>query len=35
MNANPFVATWTIDASLNDPDVTTDFDKLESGAARW
>ena len=31
MNANPFVGTWTYRRLLNDPDVTTDFDKLEFG----
>lgn len=31
MNANPFVGTWTYRSLLNDPDVTTDFDKLEFG----
>ena len=31
MNVNPFVGTWTYRSLLNDPDVTTDFDKLEFG----
>lgn len=31
MNANPFVGTWTYRSLLNDPNVTTDFDKLEFG----
>ncbi|MGH8565986.1 MAG: hypothetical protein ACREXW_18620 [Gammaproteobacteria bacterium] len=31
MNANPFVGTWTYRSLLNDPDVATDFDKLEFG----
>jgi hypothetical protein len=31
MNADPFVGTWTYRSLLNDPDVTTDFDKLEFG----
>lgn len=30
---NPFVGKWTYRSLLNDPDVTTDFDKLEFGRA--
>lgn len=28
---NPFAGTWTYRSLLNDPDVNTDFDKLEFG----
>lgn len=28
---NPFVGSWTYRSLLNDPDVNTDFDKLEFG----
>lgn len=31
MTNNPFLGTWTYRSLLNDPDVTTDFDKLEFG----
>lgn len=31
MSDNPFVGTWTYRSLLNDPDVNTDFDKLEFG----
>lgn len=31
MNGNPFIGTWTYRSLLNEPDVTTDFDKLEFG----
>lgn len=31
MKDNPFVGTWTYRSLLNEPDVTTDFDKLEFG----
>lgn len=31
MSANPFVGSWTYRSLLNDPDVGTDFDKLEFG----
>lgn len=31
MSDNPFVGTWTYRSLLNDPDVSTDFDKLEFG----
>jgi len=30
-NENPFVGSWTYRSLLNDPDVNTDFDKLEFG----
>lgn len=33
MNTNPFVGTWTYRSLLNDPDVNTDFNKLEFGRA--
>jgi hypothetical protein len=32
MSDNPFVGTWTYRSLLNDPDVNTDFDKLEFGS---
>jgi hypothetical protein len=31
MTVNPFVGTWIYRSLLNDPDITTDFDKLEFG----
>ncbi|HYH45781.1 MAG TPA: hypothetical protein VEG34_08845 [Thermoanaerobaculia bacterium] len=31
MSDNPFVGTWTYRSLLNDPDIATDFDKLEFG----
>jgi hypothetical protein len=31
MSDNPFVGSWTYRSLLNDPDVNTDFDKLEFG----
>ena len=31
MNDNPFAGKWTYRSLLNDPDVNTDFDKLEFG----
>jgi hypothetical protein len=31
MKDNPFVGTWTYRSLLNEPDITTDFDKLEFG----
>lgn len=31
MSDNPFVGTWTYRSLSNDPDVDTDFDKLEFG----
>ena len=31
MNGNPFVGSWTYRSLLNDPDIATDFDKLEFG----
>lgn len=31
MNDNPFIGTWTYRSLLNDPDLNTDFDKLEFG----
>jgi hypothetical protein len=31
MSDNPFVGKWTYRSFLNDPDVNTDFDKLEFG----
>jgi hypothetical protein len=31
MSDNPFVGTWTYRSLLNDPDVNTDFAKLEFG----
>lgn len=31
MKDNPFIGTWTYRSLLNEPDVTTDFDKLEFG----
>ncbi len=31
MGDNPFVGTWTYRSLLNDPDIDTDFDKLEFG----
>ncbi len=31
MSPNPFVGSWTYRSLLNDPDVSTDFDKLEFG----
>lgn len=31
MKDNPFVGTWTYRSLLNEPDVATDFDKLEFG----
>jgi hypothetical protein len=31
MSDNPFVGAWTYRSLLNDPDVNTDFDKLEFG----
>jgi hypothetical protein len=31
MSDNPFVGTWTYRSLLNEPDVSTDFDKLEFG----
>lgn len=31
MRDNPFVGTWTYRSLLNDPDIDTDFDKLEFG----
>jgi hypothetical protein len=31
MNDNPFVGKWTYRSLLNDPNVNTDFDKLEFG----
>jgi len=31
MSDNPFVGTWTYRSLLNDPDISTDFDKLEFG----
>lgn len=31
MKDNPFVGTWTYRSLLNDPDINTDFDKLEFG----
>jgi hypothetical protein len=30
-NENPFVGSWTYRSLLNDPDVNTDFNKLEFG----
>jgi hypothetical protein len=33
MSDNPFVGTWTYRSLLNDPDMSTDFDKLEFGRA--
>lgn len=33
MSDNPFVGTWTYRSLLNDPDLNTDFDKLEFGRA--
>lgn len=31
MSDNPFVGKWTYRSLLNDPDIDTDFDKLEFG----
>jgi hypothetical protein len=31
MSDNPFVGTWTYRSLLNDPDISTDFDKLQFG----
>lgn len=31
MSDNPFVGSWTYRSFLNDPDINTDFDKLEFG----
>lgn len=31
MNDNPFVGSWTYRSLLNDPDVATNFEKLEFG----
>jgi hypothetical protein len=31
MSDNPFAGTWTYRSLLNDPDINTDFDKLEFG----
>jgi hypothetical protein len=31
MKDNPFVGTWTYRSLLNEPDISTDFDKLEFG----
>jgi hypothetical protein len=31
MSDNPFVGAWTYRSLLNDPDINTDFDKLEFG----
>lgn len=31
MSDNPFVGTWTYRSLLNDPDINTDFDKLQFG----
>jgi len=31
MSDNPFVGSWTYRSLLNEPDVNTDFDKLEFG----
>ena len=31
MSTNPFTGTWTYRSLLNDPDVNTDFGKLEFG----
>lgn len=31
MSDNPFVGTWTYRSLLNDPNLNTDFDKLEFG----
>ena len=31
MTANPLVGQWTYRSLLNDPDINTDFDKLEFG----
>lgn len=31
MSNNPFVGTWSYRSLLNDPDLNTDFDKLEFG----
>lgn len=31
MNENPFVGSWTYRSLLNDPDIATDFAKLEFG----
>ena len=31
MKDNPFVGTWTYRSLLNEPDIATDFDKLEFG----
>ena len=31
MTANPFAGKWTYRSLLNDPDINTDFDKLEFG----
>jgi hypothetical protein len=33
MRDNPFVGAWTYRSLLNDPDINTDFDKLEFGRA--
>ena len=33
MNDNPFVGTWIYRSFYNDPDISTDFDKLEVGRA--
>jgi hypothetical protein len=33
MSDNPFVGSWTYRSFLNDPDISTDFDKLEFGRA--
>lgn len=33
MSDNPFVGTWTYRSLLNDPNLNTDFDKLEFGRA--
>lgn len=31
MSDNPFVGTWTYRSLINDPNINTDFDKLEFG----
>ena len=31
MSENPFVGTWTYRSLINDPNIKTDFDKLEFG----
>lgn len=33
MSENPFVGTWIYRSFYNDPDISTDFDKLEAGRA--